>query len=68
MELVPVRVADQDVAVVGHVNAVREEGDVLGRDATYHLTVEVDNNNSMALKWKRTPCNLYPSKNHEPKQ
>ena len=50
VELVPVRVADQDVAVVGYVNTVWEEGDVLGGDTANQLTVEIDHNNSMSLK------------------
>lgn len=50
VELVPVRVADQDVAVVRHVNAVREEGDVLSRDPAHRLTTKVDNYNCVSLE------------------
>ena len=50
VELIPVRVADQDVAVVGHINTVWEEGDVLSGDAAHQFSIEVDHNNSMSLK------------------
>jgi len=45
VELVAVRVSDEDVASVGDVNAVGEAGDVIGADLAQQLAVLVDNYN-----------------------
>ena len=52
MEAVAMAVADQHVAGVADVDAVREVGDVLASDATQKLAVLIENYDTVSL-WKQ---------------